>query len=351
MNISSAFLRNQHEKLESDAKTVIEGDVLFFSFAILDVSYNRPKLSPCATWDPHGVVFADNSIVSNPMGIFVTINDTVYVAAEGLSKVRVWPNGGPISTIVLSTNSSAPYDVFVTSSSDIYIDNGASQRRVDKWTLNATNATVAMYVDEGCYGVFVDVGENLYCSVGSSHQVVSRSLIGPHISTSIVAGNGTPGNDPNLLIEPRGIFIDLSLQLYVADSSNNRIQCFPYRRRSGITVAGYGATGTISLNSPTDVILDADGYLFIVEYNGRRIVASGPNGFRCIIGCTAANGSPSTQLQNPTSLSFDSAGNLFVTDFTNNLVLKFLRANDSCGKHIKGLDRCIRHSVSLLHHR
>jgi hypothetical protein len=70
-------------------------------------------------------------------------------------------------------------------------------------------------------------------------------------------------------------------------------------------VAGDGATGTVSLNTPTDVILDADGYLFIVEYDGHRIVASGPNGFRCIIACTGVNGSTTTQLQNPTSLSFD----------------------------------------------
>ena len=61
-------------------------------------------------------------------------------------------------------------------------------------------------------------------------------------------------------------------------------------------MAGSGATGTISLSCPNDVILDADGYLYIVEYNAHRIVASGPHGFRCIIACTGSNGIASDQL-------------------------------------------------------
>ena len=57
-----------------------------------------------------------------------------------------------------------------------------------------------------------------------------------------------------------------------------------------------------------------------------RIVGSGPNGFRCIVGCTQTN-----QFDGPRSLGFDSYGNLFVSDRENNRILKFELIANSCG--------------------
>ena len=79
-------------------------------------------------------------------------------------------------------------------------------------------------------------------------------------------------------------------------------------------MAGIGAAGTISLIAPHGVIVDGDGYLFIADFGAHRIIGSGPNGFRCIAGCSGVSGSASDQLDNPTRLNFDSDGNLFVVD-------------------------------------
>jgi hypothetical protein len=43
------------------------------------------------------------------------------------------------------------------SNGDIYVDNGNSNNRVDKWPLNGTNSSSAMYVQNACYGLFVDI--------------------------------------------------------------------------------------------------------------------------------------------------------------------------------------------------
>jgi sugar lactone lactonase YvrE len=136
-----------------------------------------------------------------------------------------------------------------------------------------------------------------------------------------------------MLYNPQGIYVDINFNLYVADSRNNRIQLFQSGQLNATTIAGNGAPETIMLNNPTDVVLDADGYIFIVDSKNYRIVGSGPNGFRCIVGCSGASGSLSNQLNSPQAMAFDSYGNIFVTDYNNNRIQKFLLATNSCGTY------------------
>ncbi|CAF1391947.1 unnamed protein product [Rotaria sp. Silwood1] len=102
----------------------------------------------------------------------------------------------------------------------------------------------------------------------------------------VVAGTGCPGPVPNTLDHPHGIFVDEQLNLYVADTDNNRIQLFSPGQTQAMTVAGFGAKSYFILNRPTDIALDADGYLYIVESQNYRIIRSMPNGFRCLVGCS-----------------------------------------------------------------
>ena len=64
-------------------------------------------------------------------------------------------------------------------------------------------------------------------------------------------------------------------------------------------------------------------YLFIVDSNNHRIVAQGLNGFQCLVGCSNIPGSASNQLNYPWILSFDSYGNIFVSDRGNSRIQKF----------------------------
>ena len=135
-----------------------------------------------------------------------------------------------------------------------------------------------------------------------------------------------------MLYSPLGIFVAINFDLYVADSCNFRVQLFRAGELNGTTVAGRGAPGTIQLNRPAAVTLDADGYLFIVDYNLASIIGSGPYGFRCVVGCTSSTGSDPNQLRNPRSMAFDSSGNIFVVDSDNSRVQKFALSLDSCSK-------------------
>ncbi|CAF4412689.1 unnamed protein product, partial [Adineta steineri] len=125
---------------------------------------------------------------------------------------------------------------------------------------------------------------------------------------------------------PCGIFVDNNLNLYVADTLNNRIQKFASGQLNGTTVP----TGNITLYWPTGINLDFDGYLFIVDQGNNRVIGSGPYGYRCIAACSGSYGSSSTQLYYPYSLSFDSYGNMFVSDIFNNRIQKFFLVTNGC---------------------
>ncbi|CAF1484351.1 unnamed protein product [Adineta steineri] len=160
------------------------------------------------------------------------------------------------------------------------------------------------------------------------HQVVKRSLDDPVMTPSIAAGTGIQGSASNELSSPHRIFVDVNLDLYVADCGNNRVQLFQSGKSHGITVAGSGSTyETISLKCPSSIVLDAAKYLFIAD--NHRIVGSGANGFRCLVGCYGI-GIRSNQLSYPSTLSFDRSGNLFVTDQLRSRIQKFQRLESSC---------------------
>ncbi|CAF1571017.1 unnamed protein product, partial [Adineta steineri] len=167
-----------------------------------------------------------------------------------------------------------------------------------------------MNVSSECAGLFVDINNTLYCSMYNQHQVVKRSLNESVMNSNrVAAGKGIQGSDSNQLGAPYGIFVDVNLDLYVADYLNDRVQLFQSGESNGITVAGSRSLNpTITLRYPIGIILDAEKYLFIVDFRNSRIVGSGLNGFRCLVGCYG-RGSQSNQLGSPSSLSFDSSGN------------------------------------------
>ena len=291
-------------------------------------SINQPVLCPSVTWNPNALTFADESIVGNyPTTVFVNVDNSVYVTESDSSQVQIWNAGDVTPSTTISGSLMNPYGLFISNNGDIYIDNGAVNGRVEKWTLGATSGVTVMNVNGSCYSLFLDSNNTLYCSLTSLNEVVKASLSNP--------GNISTLTAMNMLNEPHGIFVDSSLNLYIADSGNNRIQLFQAGQSTGATVAGNGSALTVILNYPTAITLDANGYLYIADTNNDRIVRTDSSGYRCIVGCTGSSGSAANELSRPWSLSFDSYGNLFVTDQNNTRIQKFILATNSCGKYFE----------------
>ncbi|CAF4346555.1 unnamed protein product, partial [Adineta steineri] len=204
--------------------------------------------------------------------------------------------------------------------------------RVDKWISNTNTFVNGMNVDSPCYGLFIDINDILYCSMFLRDKIIKRWLDDSELISTTAAGTGRSGFASNELHGPMGIFVDLNFGLYVADCYNHRIQLFKHGELNGTTIVGKGSSNNIiSLDCPSGIVLDADKYLFIVDRYNHRILRSRSNDIRCIIGCNG-KGSQSHQLFFPTSLSFDSYGNIYIIDEDNHRIQKFDFLLNSCVK-------------------
>ncbi|UJR16214.1 hypothetical protein I4U23_003124 [Adineta vaga] len=233
-------------------------------FLILAITVNQPKLCPSATWNATAITFADNNTVGTyPYGIFINNNNIVYVANQQLSLVQVWFNDSSVPTTLTVRNNTYPVSLSATDDSTIYVDN--NNYGVATWTFNQSTNISTLYTGGKCYDLFIDKNDSLYCSLRGYHQVIKRSLNSSDNQVTIVAGGSCSGFMGNLLNSPSGIFVDINYNLYVADYGNHRIQLFQSGNSNATTIAGAGAPGTIILNYPTDVIVDADDAITVTQ--------------------------------------------------------------------------------------
>ncbi|CAF3899628.1 unnamed protein product [Adineta steineri] len=262
------------------------------------------------------------------------MNNTIYTVNRDKQEILMWINNSINPNKNIPANFYDSYSIFVTNNGDIYYDTGGKNGRVDKWISNTDTFVPVMNDNSGSYGLFIDINNTLYCSIYSNHKIVKRCLNDSEMISTTAAGAGIRGSTSNELWNPMGIFVDINFDLYVADCFNHRIQLFKSGELNGTTIVGKGSSNNIiSLTYPSGIVLDADKYLFIVDRDNHRIIRSGSNDIRCIIGCDKT-GSQSHQLSMPTTLSFDSYGNIFITDGLNNRIQKFDFLSNSCGSTI-----------------
>ena len=155
---------------------------------------------------------------ANPYGIFINSNNSIYIPNRETGQIHMWQNENHLnSTKTISSSLSDPLSLFVTTNGDIYVVNG-NKRRVDKWIRENETWISVMNVTSACVGLFIDIFENLYCSMAGNHRVDTKWSNG---TTTIVAGTGVQGAESDMLQFPRGMFVDINLDLYVADCDNH----------------------------------------------------------------------------------------------------------------------------------
>ncbi|CAF1286286.1 unnamed protein product [Adineta ricciae] len=300
----------------------------FIGNPVVGSFFNQLTFCPNATWNPNGITFANN--INDLFGLFVDINNIIYATSQRSNTIYIWSGNSSNLIHTLSGNLNSPGAVFVANNGDIYVDNGKNSQLL-KWTSNGSQSELVTNISAQTLGIFIDLNDTLYISYDDLHEVVKMSLSNGSSPLETVAGNSTAGSDAYSLSHPNGIFVDSEFSLYVADAFNNRIQKFAVGQRNGTTVAGNGTSGSFQLTMPTGVFIDGGGYLFIVDTSNNRIIGSGLYGFRCIVGCsTPVAGSLSNQLNAPRTLGFDSYGNIFVSDRSNQQIQKFILMTNSC---------------------
>lgn len=188
-----------------------------------------------------------------------------------------------------------------------------------------------------------DAQGNLYFAETGNHTVLKLSAAGV---ITPVAGNGVQGfsgdNGPATAAEldsPAGLALDAAGNLYIADSHNHRVREVAAATGTITTIAGTGAPGysgdgglatMAQLDLPTALAVDLAGDVYAADTDNhrvRRIAAStgdistvAGNGVEAFAGdnglATAAS------IDSPNGLALDSAGNLYLADTHNGRVRK-----------------------------
>ena len=196
---------------------------------------------------------ATSALLNQANSVAVAPSRDVYIAEQGAHRIRRVDTNGIISTVA------------GTGVPGYTGDNALA--------INATINTPR--------GIAVDQAGNIYFSQATAVRKIDSNGI---ITT--VAGTGTAGfaGDGGLATNARingpiGIFIDVSGNLYIADTGNNRIRKVD---SAGIitTVGGSSSRGSsgdggvatsAQLDTPSGVWVDSDGNIFVADTNNHRI--------------------------------------------------------------------------------
>ncbi|KAI8904137.1 hypothetical protein EDD86DRAFT_92630 [Gorgonomyces haynaldii] len=295
-----------------------------------------------------------NKITSNSSGY-------LYVTDYGGSNIRMISPSGVVTTLAGNSSSgyvngignlakfSYPYGICLDSVGNVYVTE-IGNHAIRKITPNGTVSTFA-----GAYpassGLVNGVGtsakfsgpadcvfdsqDNMYVADRSNHAV---RKITPDGTVTTLAGNGSTGSGyvdatgtSAKFNTPYGITISPSGDLYLADTSNNRLRKVTL---AGVvtTVAGNGNFASVNGNAttasfyaPRGIVYGPDGNLYVAEFSGhniRKVTLSGDV-------TTVAGLSSSSYVEgdetvakffSPIGLTVNSTGALFIADYNNNRI-------------------------------
>ncbi len=344
---------------------------------------------------------AINALIGGVAGLAIDSKGNIYLADAVGSRIRMVSPAGEITTVAgngtkcdhagvcgdggpaLKANLNLPEAVAVDKAGNIYIADMTDNRIrvVNTGTASITIAGVAIPAgdiatvagnslpcpnsqgtkptcgDGGVaskayltmpYGVAVDSLGNLY--IADTHDQEIRVVAAGQSDIATFAGNGLScfnqhsgcgdGGPPTsaLLWAPKGVFTDAAGDVYIADTSSNRIRYVA--KGSNVittlvdTTGGQGFSGdtgaaTAALtDGPVGIFADASGNLLVADTGNQR-VRSVTAGTTPTINTIAGGGlggdgglPTAATLANPWSVAEDHAGDLYIVDQGNNRIRK-----------------------------
>ena len=257
-------------------------------------------------------------------------------------------DGGPASKARISAT-----DVAIDAAGNVYVADTENHRvrRIDAAGVITTLAGTGEHGFSGDggpaaearlhtpYGVATDAAGNVYLADSGNHRV--RRIDAAGVITTLAgtgrrgfSGDGGPAVEAQLRL-PHGVAIDAAGNVYVADSSNNRVRRID---AAGVitTLAGTGRRGfsgdggpaaEARLEFPTDVAADAAGNVYVADLFNQRVRRIDAAGVITTLAGTGERGfsgdegpASEAQLFRPWGVATDAAGNVYVSDSRNHRV-------------------------------
>lgn len=160
---------------------------------------------------------------------------------------------------------------------------------------------------------------------------MSYLLNGPLSGTVVAGGNGAGGNTSQLFHPVAFRFDSLSNSLVISNDGRSNIVRWVLGANNWTLIAGNinGSAGNTMTEfyNPTDVTLDPMGNMYVADRRNHRVqfFPTDQSVGTTIAGISNIAGSNSTLLSGPISLAFDNQLNLYVVDQGNSRVQLFRR--------------------------
>ncbi|MBP6821781.1 MAG: hypothetical protein KA368_09565 [Acidobacteria bacterium] len=264
----------------------------------------------------------------------------------------------------ISANISRPFRMTFDAAGNLYfadLNNNRVRRVATNGVITtiAGNGTAGFSGDNGPaisaqlnspLGVALDKSGNLLIADAGNNRI-RRVNLGTNVITTAAGtgdtgfnGDGGPATSARISA-PENVFVDKDNNIFIADFGNQRIRKVAANGATISTVAGTGTSGfsgdggqatAANLSSPTDVVVDNAGNIFICAAGNNRIRKVTTDGVINTIagnGNTAFNGdgilATAAALSSPQSIALDSAGNVYIVDRGNSRIRKVTVSNDS----------------------
>ena len=243
---------------------------------------------PPAAFPPDGTMAA-SAAVGRISSVTVGNAGNVYLLSDSLSRLFEVSSSGVITTIA-SSGSFVYYPIIgpagAQRTADLTYATGVATDSSGNVLISSRNGVIALasnnsgtLITDTTYSskaAFDSLG-NLYVGDTYNHRVLKNG--------SIVAGNGIPGYSgdgvtatSSSLNFPSGVAVDAGGNLYIADTGNHRVRMVSgglITTVAGTGIAGYSGDGASAMNAqldrPTRVALDSAGNLYIADSMNHRV--------------------------------------------------------------------------------
>jgi sugar lactone lactonase YvrE len=298
-----------------------------------------------------------------PQGVAVGSTGTVYIADTANSTIRVMTAGGAVTTLAGSPSSgsingpasnarfSSPRNVAVDGQNNIYVAdtlNSVIRKITPAGMVSVLAGTAGVFGSEdgsaanvlfsGPQGIAVDAGGNLY--VADTGNSTIRKVTSGGVTTTLAGLAGNPGNADGTgtsahFNQPQGVALDSAGNVYVADTGNHTIRKITSGGVSSTLAGSAGSFGSADgtqdgarFNAPTGIAVDASGNLYVADSNNhtiRQVTSAGVvttlAGWAGMWGSTDGSGTSALFFE-PSGISIDASGNLYVLDCGNSTLRK-----------------------------
>lgn len=299
---------------------------------------------------------ATDAQFDGPIGITVDAAGIVYVSDWNNQRIRKITPDGIVSTFAGSSfgftdgqGTAArffkPHGIVEDAAGNLYLADDFNHA-IRKITPDGMVSTLAggSFGNRDGQGIFasfnnpkdvaVDDAGNVYVADGTNYRIRKISPSGLVTTLAGSTKGSTDGQGTAAQFDyPAGIALDAVGNVYVTEYNNHRIRKITpdgmVTTLAGSSFGSLDGQGTAAqFKNPTGITVDADGNLYVTDYNSHRIRKITPNGMvTTLAGSIRGKGSldgqgTSAQFNNPNGITLDGAGNLYVADQNNHRIRK-----------------------------